>query len=786
MRLQDSELHLMEVMKKWMGQRAKSERDFSAQLHQMAAIAERLDGPQPGGGLDYISQLHKSWGVLVAQTEGLSRVMRRRSEDLLTGPFSKLTLLIRDKQQLRKTYGDQWSQLSLELSRVTQTELERLKTSYRQAVRCAAQAKKKHQEASKDKEREKARERYVKATLRLHEIHNEYVLSVRAAQVYHQHHYSQTQPALLNALQNLQQEMVLVLKEILQEYFDMSTLLNQEVMSIHREMSAALKSIDPQREYESFIQQNRSVGEVPVCVEFDCGLLEDTDLLTAGELELNELTVEGIQHRLTAVEEELLSLAGSLGSQQAYVNQLELELEADEEGVKKGQRVYQFSKRHALEESRQQVALSLGVRARLEAQRIMLTGKLEWLGAGDPPPIQGMERDKDLLSSSCSAQFPSESAPMPDVKRPLDQQDWYHGAIPRLEVQQLLQNDGDFLVRQSQGKHEYVLSAYWAGSCRHFLIQKSENVYRLDGEGFLNIPLLMHHLLSSNQPITKRTDIILRRPVPKDKWVLEHDDVILGQSIGRGNFGEVYSGRLRCENIPVAVKACKENLAPEHKNRFLMEARILKQYDHPNIVKLIGVCTQKQPIYIIMELVKGGDFLSFLRTEGHNLKSKMLVKMVENVAAGMEYLESKKCIHRDLAARNCLVADQSLVKISDFGMSREQEDGVYSSTGCLRQIPIKWTAPEALNYGRYSSESDVWSFGILLWETFSRGMVPYTNMNNQQAREEVEKGFRMAMPNGCPTDIYIIMKDCWESNPHSRPCFSKLRSRLHKLYLTVT
>lgn len=230
-------------------------------------------------------------------------MMRRRSEDLLTGPLSKLTLLIRDKQQLRKTYGDQWSHLSLELSRVTQTELERLKTSYRQAVR-----------------------------------YNEYVLSVRAAQVYHQHHYSQTQPALLNALQNLQQEMVLVLKEILQEYFDMSTLLNQEVMSIHRELSTALKSIEPQREYESFIQQNRSVGEVPVCVEFDCGLLEDTDLLTAGELELNELTVEGIQHRLTAVEEELLALAGSLGSQQAYVNQLELELEADEEGVKKGQR----------------------------------------------------------------------------------------------------------------------------------------------------------------------------------------------------------------------------------------------------------------------------------------------------------------------------------------------------------------------------------------------------------------------------------------------------------------
>ncbi|XP_046897513.1 tyrosine-protein kinase Fes/Fps isoform X1 [Hypomesus transpacificus] len=810
MRLQDSELRLMEVMKKWISQRAKSEREFSAQLHQMASLVERLDGPQPGGGLDYISQLNKSWGVLVSQTEGLSRVMRRRSEDLLTGPVSKLTLLIRDKQQLRKTYGEQWSHLNLELSRVTQTELERLKASYRQAGREAAQAKRKHQEASKDKDREKARERYVKATLRLHQVHNEYVLSVRAAQVFHQHHYSQAQPALLSALQNLQQEMVLVLKEILQEYFDMSSLLHQEVLSIHREMSTALKAIEPEKEYESFIQQNRSVGELPVCVEFDCALLEDTDWLTAGELEMNELTVEGIQHKLTAVEEELLSLAGSVGCQQAYVNQLELELEADEEDIRKGQRVYQFSKRHALEESRQQVAVSLGTRARLEAQRIMLKGKLEWLGARDAPPVPGLEEDRASLSPSekdglkvpismdgiinhLSNMFkPKYTVPpavvaVPEVERPLCQQAWYHGAVPRLEVQQLLHSDGDFLVRQSQGKQEYVLSVHWQGSCRHFLIQKSENIYRLDGEGFLNVPLLMHHLVSSNQPITKRSDIILRRPILKDKWVLEHDDVILGQSIGRGNFGEVYSGRLRCDNTPVAVKACRENLAPEHKNKFLMEARILKQYDHPNIVKLIGVCTQEQPIYIIMELVQGGDFLSFLRSEGQNLKSKMLVKMAENVAAGMEYLESKKCIHRDLAARNCLVGENSLVKISDFGMSREEEDGVYaSSTGGLRQIPIKWTAPEALNFGRYTSESDVWSFGVLLWETFSRGMVPYTSMTNQQTRDELEKGYQMPIPHGCPPDIYSLMKECWQYTPQTRPSFSQLRSQLNTLCNTVT
>ncbi|XP_036836742.1 tyrosine-protein kinase Fes/Fps isoform X2 [Oncorhynchus mykiss] len=725
MRLQDSELRLMEVMKKWMSQRSKSDREFSVQLHQMAAMVEKLEGSQPGGGPDYISQLNQSWGVLVAQTESLSRVMRRQSEDLQVGPLSKLTLLIRDKQQLRKTYTEQWSQLSQELSRVTQTELERLKASYRQLVRDAGQAKRKYQEASKDKERERARERYVKATLRLHELHNEYVLSVRAAQVYHQHHYNQAQPALLMALQSLQQEMVLVL--------------------------------------------------------------------------------------LTAVEEELLSLAGNVVSQQASVNQLELELEAEEECIKRGQRVYQFSKRHALEESRQQVMLSLGARTRLEAQRLLLKGKLEWLGSSEPPPALGLEEDRISLSSITSSErdglrnlsvdgiishlsglfkpkytVPPALSPVPEVERPLEQQNWYHGVIPRLEVQELLRCDGDFLVRQSQGKQEYVLSVHWAGSCRHFLIQSTDNMYRLDGEGFHTVPMLMNHLVSSHQHVTKRSDIVLKRPVLKDKWVLEHDDVILGQSIGQGNFGEVYSGRLLSDNTPVAVKACRENLAPEHKNRFLMEARILKQYDHPNIVKLIGVCTQKQPIYIIMELVQGGDFLSFLRCEGHNLKSNMLVKMAENVASGMEYLESKKCIHRDLAARNCLVGEQSRVKISDFGMSREQQDGVYSAAGGLKQIPVKWTAPEALNYGRYTTESDVWSFGVLLWEIFSRGVTPYTSMSNQQTRDEVEKGYRMLAPNSCPPDVYAIMCRCWQYDTRNRPSFSKLRTELSALYHKVS
>uniref|UniRef100_A0A665T1X9 Tyrosine-protein kinase n=1 Tax=Echeneis naucrates TaxID=173247 RepID=A0A665T1X9_ECHNA len=681
MRLLDSELHLMEVMKKWMAQRAKSEREFAVQLHHMAAIAEKLDRPQPGAGLDYISQLNKSWEVLVSQTDALSQMIKKHSEDLLDGPISKLTLLIRDKQQIRKTYADHVNLLRQELNKVTKTELERLMSSYRQAAKDAAQAKRKYQEASKDKERDKAKERYIKTSLRLHELHNDYVLSVQAAQVYHQHHYSRIQPALLRALQTLQQEMVLILKEILQEYFDISTFLHHEAVRIHREMSLALTAIDPHSEYESFVHQNRSVGEIPACLEFDCSLLEDAEQLNPREIELNDLTLETVQHNCFPFHS----------------------------------RVYQFSKKHALEECRQQVVLSQGMRAKLEVQRLILKNKLEQLGSKDPPSALSLDQGTGSTSSN-----------------------------------------------------------------------SSNNLYRLDGQGFHSIPLLIHHLMSSQQPITRKADVVLKKPVLKDKWVLEHDDILLGQLIGRGNFGEVYSGRLRSDSTPVAVKSCKENLAPEHKSKFLMEARILKQYDHPNIVKLIGVCTQKQPIYIIMELVQGGDFLTFLRHNGNSLKVKVLVRMTENVAAGMEYLESKKCIHRDLAARNCLVAEHKVVKISDFGMSRQQDDGVYSAEGGLRQIPVKWTAPEALNYGRYTTESDVWSFGVLLWETFSLGMTPYSSMTNTQTRDEVERGYRMPAPYGCPVEISRIMTSCWQYEAKNRPSFKKLRAELSSMHNIIT
>lgn len=168
--------------------------------------------------------------------------------------------------------------------------------------------------------------------------------------------------------------------------------------------------------------------------------------------------------------------------------------------------------------------------------------------------------------------------------------------------------------------------------------------------------------------------------------------------------------------------------------------------------------------------------LTHLKNKGVSLTARQLTKMCIDAAAGMKYLEEKHCIHRDLAARNCLLNEKSSVKISDFGMSREEQEYVVSDG--LKQIPIKWTAPEALNYGKYTSLSDVWSYGILMFEIFSRGQTPYLGMSNTKAREMVESGFRMPAPERMPDVMYQLMTRCWQYDPEQRPRFSEIHCEL--------
>ncbi|XP_049907545.1 tyrosine-protein kinase Fer isoform X4 [Epinephelus moara] len=754
----------------------------------------------------------KSWSQVVRQTEALGRIMRSHADDLNSGPLHRLATLIRDKQQVKKSYQSLHHQLESHNYKVTRSDLDKLKTTYRQLSRDANNAKEKYREAlAKGREAERARERYDKATAKLHNLHNQYVLAVCGARTQQDEHRRHAAPALLDALQRMQEDMTLALKSILEEYCEISSLLTEEIVKVHQEISAAVEQIDPLAEYQHFIDAYRSPETPEASVEFDASLLDETDNLPANEILWNTLTADSLQAMLSSATEELSLTQQNLRTKEALADDLDTKIQTSQQSAeRKSDCVLLLSQKLSLLELHHAVQSLRGSEARLASQKALLDAKMAAAAASPPPPppppalpyeddarsvgstdkskerssrfdtlrhsLAGMIRSpKTMLGSSTSQFFDV----IPTSERPLAEQEWYHGAIPRTEAQELLRQQGDFLVRESHGKPgEYVLSVFSDEQRRHFIIQYADSQYRFEGTGFATIPQLIEHHFSTKQVITKKSGVVLLNPVVKDKkWILNHEDVVLGDLLGKGNFGEVFKGTLQRDKTPVAVKTCKEDLPPELKIRFLSEARILKQYDHPNIVKLIGVCTQRQPIYIVMELVPGGDFLSFLRKKKDELKTKQLVRFSVDAAAGMAYLESKNCIHRDLAARNCLVGEGSVLKISDFGMSRQEDDGIYSSSG-LKQIPIKWTAPEALNYGRYSSDSDVWSYGILLWETFSLGVCPYPGMTNQQAREQVEKGYRMACPQRCPDDVYKVMQRCWQYNPEDRPKFSELQRDL--------
>ncbi|XP_034126553.1 tyrosine-protein kinase Fer isoform X2 [Drosophila guanche] len=371
------------------------------------------------------------------------------------------------------------------------------------------------------------------------------------------------------------------------------------------------------------------------------------------------------------------------------------------------------------------------------------------------------------------------------TNRPLYEEEWFHGVLPREEVVRLLNNDGDFLVRETIRNEEsqIVLSVCWNGH-KHFIVQTTgEGNFRFEGPPFASIQELIMHQYHIELPVTVKSGAILRRPICRERWELSNDDVVLLERIGRGNFGDVYKAKLKSTKLDVAVKTCRMTLPDEQKRKFLQEGRILKQYDHPNIVKLIGICVQKQPIMIVMELVLGGSLLTYLRKNSNGLSARQQMGMCRDAAAGMRYLESKNCIHRDLAARNCLVDLEHSVKISDFGMSREEEEYIVSDG--MKQIPVKWTAPEALNFGKYTSLCDVWSYGILMWEIFSKGDTPYSGMSNSRARERIDTGYRMPTPENTPPEMYRLMLKCWAADAESRPHFDEIYNVVDALILRL-
>ncbi|KAM3585603.1 uncharacterized protein V6R79_022360 [Siganus canaliculatus] len=269
-----------------------------------------------------------------------------------------------------------------------------------------------------------------------------------------------------------------------------------------------------------------------------------------------------------------------------------------------------------------------------------------------------------------------------------------------------------------------------------------------------------------------------------EKHRISRDDVVVGRILGEGFFGEVHEGVYKSptgERISVAIKTCKDRSA-EVKEKFLSEAGLMKNLDHPHIVCLIGVI-EVDPVWIVMELYKHGELGNYLVEQQYILTTATLILYCVQICKALAYLEGLNMVHRDIAVRNILVASPECVKLGDFGLSRYIDEEEYYKASVSR-LPIKWMAPESINFRRFTTASDVWMFGVCVWEIFSMAQQPFFWLENGQVINQLESGVRLPKPQLCPPTIYSLLSHCWTYTPQGRPSFSQLVCSLSEIHST--
>ncbi|XP_059561860.1 tyrosine-protein kinase HCK isoform X2 [Myotis daubentonii] len=377
----------------------------------------------------------------------------------------------------------------------------------------------------------------------------------------------------------------------------------------------------------------------------------------------------------------------------------------------------------------------------------------------------------------------------------LEREEWFFKGISRKDAERQLLAPGNvlgsFMIRDSETtKGSYSLSVrdydpQHRDAVKHYKIRTLDNggFYISPRNTFSTLQELVAHYMKGSDGLCQKLTVPCvsskpQKPWEKDAWEIPRESLELEKKLGAGQFGEVWMATYN-KHTKVAVKTMKPGSMSVE--AFLAEANLMKTLQHDKLVKLHAVVTE-EPIYIVTEFMAKGSLLDFLKSnEGSKQPLPKLIDFSAQISEGMAFIEQRNYIHRDLRAANILVSATLVCKIADFGLARVIEDNEYTAREGAK-FPIKWTAPEAINFGSFTIKSDVWSFGILLMEIVTYGRIPYPGMTNPEVIRALERGYRMPRPEHCPEELYNIMTRCWKNHPEERPTFEYIQSVLDDFY----
>ncbi|KRX60173.1 Tyrosine-protein kinase Fer [Trichinella britovi] len=357
---------------------------------------------------------------------------------------------------------------------------------------------------------------------------------------------------------------------------------------------------------------------------------------------------------------------------------------------------------------------------------------------------------------------------------------YFFGFLPRDDVETLLEKNGDFLVRKTEhGKEHssgYCISGISSNTIYHLAIQLNNKGYFAGDHHYKSVSDLIDDAIAKQAISTHKGVFILKTPVIRPEWIINEMQLEFKETLGEGHFGIVQHAIMQTGNgevTDVAVKFLKGKDIPlDERKQFFSECRRFRNLKHRNLVRFFGVSVDTKQVKLIMEYCDT-TLINHLKKNRGKFTWKSKGVFCFYASCGMEYIAAEGIVHRDLAARNCLLK-KGLLKISDFGMARE--GGIYKIHNAAKPVPIKWTPPDSIRTKIYTEKSDVWSYGILMWEIFTEGKSPYS-----EEEELMGDRKRLTPPADMPASLVQLMMQCWELSPDNRPAFSTIKRKVEAI-----